>query len=132
MKITQKQENFCLEYIKTGNASEAYRRSYNAEKMKPESINRKATELMANVTITARVQELSAKAEKKAIATLEDRQALLSKIMENIVYDKDGNATYNDALKAIDLLNKIDGVYIQKNQTEHSGSLGVKFEIDLG
>lgn len=99
--------------------------------MKPESVTVNASKLLADANVTLRVQELSAKAEKKAIATLEDRQELLSKIMENIVYDKDGNATYSDALKAIDLLNKIDGVYIQKNQTEHSGSLGVKFEIVL-
>ena len=29
-ELTQKQENFCLAYIETGNASEAYRKAYNA------------------------------------------------------------------------------------------------------
>lgn len=41
MALTQKQEAFALAYFETGNASEAYRRAYNAENMKPESINRK-------------------------------------------------------------------------------------------
>ncbi|EJD6581396.1 terminase small subunit [Providencia rettgeri] len=56
--LTTKQENFCLAYIETGNASEAYRTAYNASKMKPESINRKAKELLDNGKITARVNEL--------------------------------------------------------------------------
>jgi len=35
MKLTIKQEKFCNLYIELGNASEAYRQSYNCEKMKP-------------------------------------------------------------------------------------------------
>lgn len=132
MALTQKQENFCLEYIKCGNASEAYKKCYNVENMKPESIYRKATELMANGTISARVQELRDKAESKAIMSLEDRMKKLSEIANNVTYDKDGNASYTDARGAIDLLNKMEGVYVQKNQTELSGEVGVKFHIDLG
>lgn len=56
--LTTKQENFCLAYIETGNASEAYRTAYDTAKMKPESINRKAKELLDNGKITARVNEL--------------------------------------------------------------------------
>jgi len=132
MSITQKQENFCLAYIKCGNASQAYRESYNAEKMKSETITNNAYKLLEGNDIATRVQELRDKAAKGAIMTLEQRKELLTKIAQNVTYDKDGNAGFNDATKAVDLLNKMDGVYIQKQQTEHSGSLGVKFEIDLG
>ena len=58
--LTQKQEDFCLAYIETRNASEAYRRAYAAEKMKPESINRKAKELMDSGKIAARLGKLTA------------------------------------------------------------------------
>ena len=58
MKLTAKQEAFCLAYIETGNASEAYRLAYKASKMKPETINRKAAEVMDNGKITARLAEL--------------------------------------------------------------------------
>lgn len=57
-KLTIKQENFCNFYIETGNASEAYRRSYDSENMSDDSINRKAAELLSNGKITARVKEL--------------------------------------------------------------------------
>lgn len=36
--LTIKQEAFCQAYIETGNASEAYRTAYAADKMKPEAV----------------------------------------------------------------------------------------------
>lgn len=56
--LTIKQETFCQKYIETGNASEAYRQSYNAEGMKPETVNKRASELFANGAITGRLAEL--------------------------------------------------------------------------
>jgi phage terminase small subunit len=57
-ELTLKQEKFCQEYLKCGDASAAYRASYNATNMKPHSVNNKASELLARVDITARVNEL--------------------------------------------------------------------------
>lgn len=59
-KLTPKQEGFCRVYIETGNATEAYRQAYNCSVMKPNSIGRKAHELMGNVKIAARIAELQA------------------------------------------------------------------------
>ena len=44
-KLTPKQERFIQEYLATSNASEAYRRAYNAEKMSPVVVNVKGCEL---------------------------------------------------------------------------------------
>lgn len=57
-KLTPKQEKFCHAYLEKGNASEAYRYAYNASRMKPETVNRKAKELLDNGKISARVQQL--------------------------------------------------------------------------
>lgn len=132
MALTIKQDNFCLAYVQNGNAAESYKQCYNTENMKPESIYRKATELMANGTIKARIEELRSKTVSKAIMGVEERKELLTKIAQNVTFDKEGNAGFNDATKAIEILNKMDGIYIQKNQTEHSGAVGVTFHIDLG
>lgn len=70
MGLTIKQEAFCEKYIETGNASEAYRQSYDAGNMKPESVNRKAKELLDNGKIAARVAELRAKLEKTHSVTV--------------------------------------------------------------
>jgi phage terminase small subunit len=86
MKLTIKQEKFCMVYIETGNASEAYRQSYNCENMKPESINNKAYELLKKVEIGARLDELRGEHAKRHNLTIDDliteleeaRQAALS------------------------------------------------------
>jgi phage terminase small subunit len=70
MNLTPKQEAFCLAYIETGNASEAYRRAYDASNMKPESINRKAKELIDNGKIAARVAGLQEVAAERAIVSV--------------------------------------------------------------
>lgn len=70
--LTPKQEKFALAYVETGNASEAYRRAYDAAKMKPDSINRKAKELLDNGKITARVQELQAGHVERHQLTVDD------------------------------------------------------------
>lgn len=64
--LTIKQEKFCLLYVETGNASEAYRKAYNAAKMKPETVNRKAFDLLQNGKITARIAEIRKKVETES------------------------------------------------------------------
>ena len=58
--MTPKQQRFSQLYIELGNASEAYRQSYDAARMKPETINRNAKALLDNNKIAARVAELQA------------------------------------------------------------------------
>lgn len=70
-KLTPKQEKFCLEYLKTGNASEAYRLAYDIKKMKPETVNRTAKALLDNRKIATRIDELRKPAIKEAQLTFE-------------------------------------------------------------
>jgi len=69
--LTLKQEAFCQAYIETGNASEAYRTAYAADKMKSESINRKAKELLDNGKISARVAELRGEIKQRHNVTVD-------------------------------------------------------------
>ncbi len=69
--LTPKQEAFAQAYIETGNASEAYRRSYNASNMKEETVWRKAKEVMDNGKVTARLHELQAAAAIKHEVTVD-------------------------------------------------------------
>ncbi|WP_373777832.1 terminase small subunit [Glaesserella sp.] len=67
-----KQENFAQYFVETGNASEAYRKAYQADGMKPETIHRKAKELMDNGKITARIEELQAEHIERHKLTVDD------------------------------------------------------------
>lgn len=77
MALTPKQENFCLAYLETGNASEAYRRAYDAENMTTDTISRKAKELLDNGKITARLAELREPILKRHAITVDDLLAEL-------------------------------------------------------
>lgn len=81
-KLTPKQERFCIEYFKCGNASQAYRIAYDAEKMADATINRKAFDVLANGKVTARLDELKRKVEKRTLITKERGIEILTEIAE--------------------------------------------------
>ena len=63
--LTPKQEKFCQQFISTGNASEAYRQSYDCSRMKSTTINRAAHGLAKNCKISARIGELQEEGRKR-------------------------------------------------------------------
>ena len=77
MALTPKQEAFALAYVETGNASEAYRRAYNAGNMKPAVIAVKASELLAHGNVSVRVKELQA-------AALDEHKITMSDILREL------------------------------------------------
>lgn len=56
--MTVKQEKFVRKYLECGNASEAYRHSYDCSRMKESTINKRASELLRNGEITGRLEYL--------------------------------------------------------------------------
>lgn len=80
-RLTPKQETFCQEYIKCGNASEAYRKAYNTKNMKAETVNVKASELLKDGKITVRVRELDEQKRNDNIADAQEIQETLTKLL---------------------------------------------------
>ena len=70
MPLTPKQEAFALSYVETGNASEAYRRSYDAENTKPEVVWVKASELLSHGKVSVRIAELQMAAQERTLVTV--------------------------------------------------------------
>ena len=111
--VNRKQEIFCEEFVKSGNAAEAYKLAgYKASSAK--SAANSASRLLENVGICSRISELREKAEDEKIIDAKQRRIMLSEIA------KSGKAIV--AIKAIDTLNKMDGLYI--NKTQLSGADG--------
>ena len=71
MHLTPKQEAFALAYVETGNASEAYRRAYDAENMKPAVIAVKASELLKNGKVAVKVAEVRQAAAERTNVTVD-------------------------------------------------------------
>ena len=110
MKLTAKQEAFCLAYIETNNASEAYRRSYDADKMKPETINKRSSELMQNGAITGRVEQLREPVRERAQITLESHLERLN----HLSLMAEQAEQYSAAIKAEESRGKVAGLYVEK------------------
>lgn len=71
-RLTIKQENFCLAYVETGNASEAYRRAYDTEDMLPATVNRHAHGMLENDKVAARINELRSTVMERHRITVDD------------------------------------------------------------
>ena len=65
-KLTYKEEAACQVYLETGNKTEAYRRVYKSDNMKPHVMNIKACQLFERDKVKIRVRELQGVAEKIA------------------------------------------------------------------
>ena len=70
--LTPKQEKFVRNLVSGMSQREAYRNSYNAENMKPESMDKKASALFSRVDIRSRYNDLIAKANEKVEIKAED------------------------------------------------------------
>lgn len=114
MALTQKQENFCLAYIETGNASEAYRVAYDADGMKPETVNRKAKDVIDNGKIAARIKELRAPVVEKALLTLESHL----KRLDDLSRKAEEAGQFGPAIKAEESRGKAAGLYADIGKDE--------------
>lgn len=100
------QENFCLEYAKSGNARESYMRAgYTGKKS---SCGTSAIKLLKKPEIQARLKELAAESNAAKIADVIECQQLLTSIARNTKADD------ADRIKAIHLLLKVQGAYVTK------------------
>ena len=113
IKLTPKQEKFCQVYIETGNASEAYRQAYNTEKMKPESVNSKGYQLLQQVQITARLDELRAEHKKRHEITVDTLVAELEEARK-LAFETDKAAA---AVSATMGKAKLLGLVVEKQET---------------
>ena len=134
-ELTPKQEKFIQNIVSGMSQREAYKDAYNAENMKVETIDAEACKLFNNHKISTRYRELLEELKDKAIMTAQERMKWLTEVIndiqreecriktpdqEEIVFGMK-NADLNTKMKAIDILNKMDGQYVTKVE----GSLDV-------
>ena len=110
LKLTPKQEAFAQAYVETGNASEAYRRAYDAENMKPTTIVVKACQTLARDNIKIRVGELQGEAFERHAMTVD---AIAELLMDDRDFAREGDAP-SAAVSATLGLAKLYGLMTEK------------------
>ena len=118
-KPTVKQKGFALSYMETGNASEAYRQSYNVENMSKEAIWVEGCRTLANPKVALMVYELQEAAKERTMVTIE---SITAEYDENRIAaaQLDQPAAMNTATtgKA-----KLHGLLTEKAEVEVTGNL---------
>ena len=125
--LTQKQEKFVQNLIIGMSQREAYKNSYNASNMADDTIDNKACNLFKQDKIRTRYEELigilNEKNTEKAIMSAQERMEFLTDIIkekeqEDLIMNGlpvgKKVADLNTKLKALDILNKMSGEYIEK------------------
>lgn len=137
MSLTPKQEAFAVAVAAGNSLSDAYREAYDAKAMKAETINRKATELMKDGKITARVAELRKPAAEAAQVTLQwhiDELKRLKALAEQALStcEKPGEVAVllGQAIKAQQAIGKDSGVAVEKSQIDHT-TAGEKINLTV-
>jgi len=122
--LTQKQEAFCLAYIETGNASEAYRRAGYSQNAAQKTIHEAASRLLADGKVSARVKELQGEVAKRFEITV-DRIAEM--LHEDRAFAREC-ATPAAAVSATMGLAKLGGLLTDK--TELTGKDGAAIQLE--
>lgn len=134
LSLNVKQENFCLHYAKTGNATESYKAAgYQA---KTEGAAYAASNrLLKNVKVKARLTELAAELAGEKIASIKEVQERLTSILrgelqeEQVIVEGCGDGVseakivkrqpqLKDVIKAGEMLAKMQGGFDTKLQVE--------------
>lgn len=132
MDLTPKQEAFVLAYLKSGNATEAYRTAYNPKKMSDENIWTEASKLLKHPKVAPRLAQLQSKVAERAIVS---KEWVISRLVENVnramqaeaVKGQDGEVTgefrYEGSVanRALELLGKELKMFIDRKEVGKPG-----------
>ena len=121
--LTPKQEKFAQSIaLEEMNQSDAYRSAYSCAKMSDKTVWENASRLMADSKVTARIAELRQETITPKVMSAQKRREKLTNIAEN---SEDPNV----AMKAIDLLNKMTGEYVQKVEAAVTNAVNINIGL---
>ena len=116
-KLTPKQEAFCLAYIKTGNASKAYRQAYEATQMSAAAVEVEASRLLNHPKVTLRLARVQEKEEVKALLSLEEHMRELRGLRDRAV----ALGKMSAAIRAEQLRGQLRRFYVKQVESGGSG-----------
>lgn len=132
--LTPKQEKFCIEYAKCGNARQAYINAGYKHKS-DNATDASASRLLSNVKVKNKLAELAEEVKNASIADIQEMQEALTKIIrqslteEVVVTEGTGEGcsearklektpAIKDVINAINTLGKMQGLFKEKVEIE--------------
>ena len=133
-----KQERFCVEFLKIGNAKSAYMKAYGTTNEQGAAVS--AHKLLRREEIKTRIKELGDELMTEKICDAQEIQERLSAIARREIRDTivlpNGELTtkpvsVRDCLKAIEILCKVKGMYLTKQEVDMKGLVPVVIHDDI-
>ena len=128
--LTAKQEQFVKNIIDGMSQADAYRNAYDTSRMADKTIHEKASRLMADGKVKARLQELREQMVAPTIMTAKERLEYLTRVIkgeepERVVqfvegqkFEEEVPPSIKTRLNALDIMNKMQGEYTTKIEGE--------------
>ncbi|NIT14580.1 MAG: terminase small subunit [Candidatus Dadabacteria bacterium] len=114
-RLTPKQEKFIEQYLEIGNASDAYRSAYKTDNMSDKTVWEAASRLLDNSKVSARLDEIRAKAAHKLDITVEYLVQQMHDACE-MAANQGNAAAYGQNLER---LSKLTGNWVDKQEVKH-------------
>lgn len=121
--LTAKQEAFVQNILQGMSQADAYRSAYDAKNMSDKTIHERASVLASQDKVKTRLKELRDKLANEKIMTAQERLQWLTELV------KSQEASNTDKLKALDIMNKMDGEYVQKIAAEVQTETTINIEL---
>jgi phage terminase small subunit len=121
--LTAKQEKFVQNILEGMNQADAYRSAYPNQRMSDKTVWETASKLMNNHKVITRLKELRDKLANEKIMSAQKRLEWLTELVGDNITPTDHK------LRAIDIMNKMTGEYVQKVQAEVQAETTINIEL---
>ena len=108
--LTAKQEKFVQNILEGMSQADAYRSAYSCKNMSDNAIYREASLLVDNPKVAQRLTELRNELAKSSIMTAQERLEWLT----GLVNTGSPYSLSAEKIRAIDVMNKMEGLYVQR------------------
>ena len=121
--LTAKQEQFVQNLIQGMSQADAYRAAYDTKRMSDNAIYREASLLVENPKVAQRLKELRDELATPSIMSAQERLEWLTGLIRS------ENESTSDKLKAADIMNKMQGEYVQKVEAKVDSEVTINVEL---
>jgi phage terminase small subunit len=122
--LTAKQEKFVQGIIEGMSQADAYRSAYSTARMADKTIHENASRLANDSKVAARIAELRGQISTESIMTAQKRLEWLTELVMS------NKAFTADKLRAIEIMNKMTGEYVQRVVADVSYEDGLRKVVD--
>ncbi|MBQ5655936.1 MAG: terminase small subunit [Bacteroidaceae bacterium] len=120
--LTAKQEVFVQNLVTGMSQADAYRSAYSTKNMSDKTIHEAASRLVSDSKVSARLSELRSQLTKETIMSAQKRLEWLTEVIS-------GENDINAKLKAVDIMNKMQGEYVQKVEANVTNEVTINVEL---